>query len=218
MSSFNFFKASKNKLYKIWLATEENRIKAEKLEKKQITELSKTTIKKTTEIDLGFKTIYYDLYDWKGITSQYGGSAPTPESAYHKSFDRNNWFFKYPTYNFRVLQGEKPWNVVAGTSPGQWEYQSTIGNVKQTYHFDLFPDWAIPYAKLKSYAYSENNAGTPVLVDDLYTFHRWIKKEPGYDFEFYGIFTMPEEQQLFLYVSLVMMNRRVMNVIQNKKI
>lgn len=217
MGIFNSFKTNKNKISKLWNKAETNKINSERIEKQQVISYPVNIIKKTTEINLSFETVYYDLYDWLGITSQYGGSAPEPESAYTKVPDRDIWFFKYPVQDFRVPQGEKPWNIT-GTSSENWEYKKTIGNIKQSYHFDLFPDWAIQYAKIKSYVYSEDDEGTPVVVEDLSIFHRWIKKENGYDFEFYGFFTLPEEQELLLYVSLVMLNRRVMDAIQGKQI
>jgi len=213
---FQSFKNNKYKLNKLWNQTTENEVNSDRINKEEINVHPVTIIKKTRELILDFDTMYYDLYDFLGITYQGGGSSPQPESAYIE--DRpNHWYFKYPSHSFKVPQGEKPEDIT-GTSAEDWNYVKTIGSIKQTYHFELFPDWAIPYIKIKTYIYSIDDIGIPVEIEDLSTFHRWIKKEPGYDFEFHGFFTLPEEQELLLQVSLVGLNKGVMNAIQGNQI
>ena len=216
MSEANSYNTRYSKLSRIWNQVEENKTASSRIIKKQILSYPLTIIKKTNELILPSEIVYYDLYDFIGITYRVGGSAPIPFSAYIES-SPEQWHWKYPVYDFRVPVGEKPEDIT-GTTSDFWIYRSTIGSIKQTHHFNLFPDWAIQYTKMKHYLYSIEDESEPVFVDDLSIFFRWIKKGIGYDFENYVFFTLPVDQELLLSLSLVIKNKRIMDAIQGKQI
>ena len=217
MSKYYSFKTRYSKLSRLWNTTEENKTDSSRIIKKQILSHPLTIIKKTNELILPSEIVYYDLYDFLGTTYKGGGGiSPPPASAYIEN-PPGHWHWKYPVHDFRVPVGEKPEDIT-GTTSDFWIYRSTIGSIKQTHHFNLFPDWAIQYTKMKHYLYSIEDESEPVFVDDLSIFFRWIKKGIGYDFENYVFFTLPVDQELLLSLSLVIKNKRIMDAIQGKQI
>ena len=183
--------------------------------------------------------VYYDLYKFLGTTYSVGTVSPTPISAYDAELISGTTYaytFIYPIYDFQVPVGEAPEDYTDGATP--WEFQTTIAIVKSKIMFPNMPDWGVDGAKIISYLYKED--GTVVdnlkfvlregsqnldeLSVDYGEFHRWVNllddngETNGYEFEYYCIFPIPDNQQIFLNANLYVYNLKNYYHVQSTKI
>ena len=168
--------------------------------------------------------VYFDLYNFSGVTYATGTTSPVPASAYIATLisgDIYGYSFKYPTYGFVVPYGETPESVTDGATP--WEFQTTIAVVVSKTQFNNMPESAFDGMKIISYLYNEsgsvvNNPEFIYLEEgqnldkqsvEYANFHRWSKLgEIGYELEYYAIYPMPENEQLSLVANIYMYNSK----------
>jgi len=217
------FISTRNKIVKIQkeLINQENDIT--KLPKFSYKKNTSSFLKKINIVEIDTTPVYYDLYNFKGITYSTGTISPEPESAYEKSDepvsgDIYTYTFIYPIYGFSVLSGETPESVTGGATP--WEFKTTVAVIKNKIHLPNMPDWAITGCKLISYLYNEDGSLVEnlkiVLLEegqnldeisvDFSEFYRWVKLEEGYNFEQYVIYPIPENHQISLKSNLYIYN------------
>lgn len=213
MAEYKSFQTEKNKLEKTWNNIYTNKQSSEELDPIKIIEVPLSTLKKTSRFSLDTDPIFYDLYDFKGITSrQGGGNAPSPLSCYVED-PIGTWNFIYPVFDFRVPSGE---DVETFSGCPDWEFQSSIGIIRYVLKFPGLREEDIYSFDLLSYLYNE--ADEEVESGDFSQFYRWIKKDTSYDFHYHAFFTIPEGTELLLKAELVLVNKKDYNAIQLKKI
>lgn len=213
------FNSTRNKFSKIQkeLVTNENDIF--KLTKFNYQKNTNSFLKKINVIQVDTTPTYYDLYKFLGITFSTGENPPNPPEVYKDISDGNGWWsFFYPIYGFPVPLGENPEDYSYGATP--WEFQTSIVIIKRLYEFPNIPDWVINGTKVISYLF--NNDGSYIQnlkyillpgslnIDEFSIefseFYRWIKLEKGYNFEYYAIYPVPQNHQIFLNTKLYVYN------------
>lgn len=182
-------------------------------------------IRKQNKGNIDTTPVYYDLYNFTGVTYATGTTSPVPASAYISTLISGTTYsysFKYPTYGFVVPHGETPESVTDGATP--WEFQTTIAVVISKTQIDNMPEVAFDGMKVISYLYDEDGS----TVEDLEfiyleagqnldkqsveyaNFHKWVQLEnnTGYESQYYAIYPVPENQQLTLVANIYMYNSK----------
>ena len=220
------FTSARNKYKSIYnnIITNENKI--EFLQPLSYIKVNNSFIKKLNIISINTTPIYYDLYNFEGIT--FSTSEPEPASAYE--YRDIGYYFIYPVWGFVVPSGETPESITDGATP--WQFQTTIAIIKTQLNFPKMPDWVIDGAKVISYLYNDDDSAVgdlaftilpggenmDAIVVDFSEFHRWIKLEEGYNFEYYAIYPVPENHQLHLNTNLYIYNPKNNYYGQSKQI
>jgi len=161
------------------------------------------------------------LYDFWGITYSTGqgvgrDESPEPSSAYEQGEGGGGFLFIYPTENFRVLQGQTPFDVT-NVPNVDWTYVSTVAVVKSSMLVYNLPEKFLNYVKIKSYLYNES--GEPVSSSDFSEIYRWVKESNGYTFNYNAFFTVEQEDsQIFVKTSLILINPNNYDALQKTKI
>lgn len=196
--------------------------------------------KKINKIELDTTPVYYDLYNYNGITQAIGTAvSPTPESAYEATLISGTTYqydFIYPIYGFVVPIGETPEDYTGGATP--WTYKTTIAVVKTTMQFSEMPDWAIDGSKVVCYVSNDDGSmvgnlefvllaggqDTQAITVDFSYCYRWIVLKDddnvttGYNFEFFAIYPIATGHKTNLYANLYFYNPKDYYVIHPTKI
>lgn len=212
----------------------------EKLSKKVVQKRVDFFSKKINKIELDITPVYYDLYNYDGITQAIGiESSPTPESAYIATLISGSTYqydFIYPVYGYVVPTGESPEDYTDGATP--WTYKTTIAVVKTVLQFPEMPDWAVDGARVVCFVSNDDgtmvgdlefvlSAGgqdTQAITVDFSYCHRWIVlkndlgETVGYNFEFFAIYPVATGHVTNLYANLYFYNPKDYYVIHSAKI
>jgi len=221
------------KINKLLNDVKRNQDRIDKLLKESYNKTTASYIKRLNKGSIDTTPVYYDLYNFLGVTYATGTTSPIPASAYidvEEESGLHSYTFKYPVYGFSVPDALTPEDITDGATP--WEFQTKIAVIKTIINYPNLPDWALDGVKLLSYLYNEDGS----IVNDLKfiylesgqnldeqsvdfsTFHRWIKTENGFNLEYNAIYPIPENHDLSLVANLYMYNPKNDNYAQQIKI
>jgi len=210
---YQSFDNTKGKFEKLWVRinTDKNNIKV--LTPISINIISSNALKKTTRFELDTNPVYYDFYNFTGVTYRSGGgNDPTPASAYIEN-PPGTWTFILPIFDYRVPAGNDPEDY---SETDEWEFASSSGNIRQILRFPSISEKDIYNFNLLSYLYDEE--GNEITSENFAQFSRWIKRENGMDFYYHAYFVIPDEKQLRLKAELVLINKQDYNTVPTTEI
>ena len=228
MSKINPLSKHRQIIQDLWKQTESTNQKAFDLNKFSFEQHTDSFINRFQSVTLDLTPVYYDLYKFLGITYVTGATPPDPASAYEER-ETEQWYFKLPTIGFAAPAGETPESVTGGATP--WEFQTTVAVVKTSKQFNKMPDWAIDGAKHISYLYKDDGTAYSSSKEILQTkstnlneisvdfndFHRWVKLDSGYNFEYYAIYPLPSSE-VHLNTTIYFTNTKNTNYAKSEKI
>jgi len=219
------FLSTQNKLKNIRLNTEKQLHNMFRLKKFSYRTNTDNFMRNIQKVSIDTTPEYFNTYLFEGTLFYAGPSvdAPEPESAYRfeegdDNPDSGRYTFIYPTWNFRSPAEESPESITDGAEP--WTLQTSIGVIKSKLHFPKLPDRGIDGTKLIVYVnmldgspytttkfvYLQESQDFDELSVEFSYFYRWIKLSEGYDFEFYSIFPVAENEQLVVTANLYFYN------------
>lgn len=217
----------------LWDKNNTNKNNIDKLTPTSYTVVTNTLSKIINIIDLDATPVLYDVYNFTGVTYAVGTVSPEPAEAYTATLISGTTYeyvFKYAIYGFPVPTQEAPADYSNGAT--DWTLKGSIVIIKKLLNFPIMPEWALRGCKVISYLSNEDNSSIDSLSITLReagiysdavtiqynTFHRWIKLEEGYDFEFQAIYPIKQNTQTLLTTKLYFYNPKEISNVQSRKI